>query len=161
MFRNKLVHRWILPVLFMFAGPVAAQTDSSADAGPGFVAKVEAANGVILRVPINQLGQENTSQAEMRLHLDDIEVTSVATAETVWERATSIEAQPIVTDSDIEDGSTYGWWGYRRSNWSNAYYYNTYRPRYFYYGTYYNYSQPYYYNNWNYRYYYYPYRYYY
>lgn len=139
--------------------------DGASDAANGFLAKVQGANAVVLRVPVNAQGEENTSAATMRLYAGETRATANSSAiETIWNSSTDIGNVPKVTDQSIRDGATWGWGGYRSNyGWQGGYNYYNYRPYAYYYGNYYNYTNygynnPYYYTNYTgnygYRYYY-------
>jgi hypothetical protein len=145
--------------------PVAAATagladeDSSADAQARFTQTVEDAGGVVLRVPINEQGQELASAAEMRVVSGDVD-TSTNLPEAFRTGVDAGQAPALGGDSSTDaDSSTYGWYGgWRGYGWYPSYYYNSYYPRYYSYGNYYNFGYPYYRNyyynsyrpNWNY-----------
>jgi hypothetical protein len=130
----------------------------------GFFNEVTEAQGVVLRVPVNAAGEENTSLAEMRLHTEGMIVEEGSNAlEQAWEESLSLEGMNTLGDQQINDVSTRGWYNYRNNGYRSAYYYYNYRPYYRNYNRYYNnyyrpytytsYRNPYYYG---YRYYYYP-----
>lgn len=165
--------RWLQKI--MFAGTLTMVApcssimadDSSADVDGGFNRLVRSSEAVMIRVPINDRGQENTGAAEIRVHQGDGQVGAPQDFVTAWDSSQDGSNQPVqsLDDSDTSDSSTW-WWGWRawrHHGWYNNYYYS-YRPAYFYYGNYYSYSTPYYYNNYygytspvyGYRYYYYP-----
>jgi len=135
--------------------------DSSADAIRGFTDKVEASKGFILRVPINEDGEEYNDGATARLHVDGTDVADPDDIAAAWEESMDINNQPQLDDDELSDSSTWGWWGWRGRGWSRPYYYYSYRPSYNYYGYRYTYSTPVYYTTYNYNPYYYGYRYYY
>lgn len=132
-----------------------ADDDSSAIAGEGFVHQVQQSTGAILRVQINQQGEELVSSAETRVV--NSAPTSTASLPAAFAAAPSTSDQPVVTgdSSTSADSSTWGWYygSYYGSYYYPSYYYSYY-PSYYYYGSYY----PYYYSSY---YSYYPYRYYY
>jgi hypothetical protein len=158
-----------LPVVAPFQAS-AADRDSNADAAARTVSTSE---GVILRVPIDARGNENTDAAELRsLGIgNSVGPDGLAKA---WDSAIEMQPETIAPADSSSDSST-AWWGWNRWNgygWrSPYYYYNSYTPRFNYYGNYYNYygysyptySYPYYWNSYapygnyyGYRYYYYP-----
>lgn len=153
---NKML---TLAMSFVLGSQVVwGQTDSSADARDGFVAEVERSQAVVLKVPINELGEEDTSRAEMRLLTKEVLVESLRDVQTAWDQSRDISEQPVISDDEIVDGSTWGWFGWRsyHRRWAPAYYYSNYRPVYCNYGNYYRYGASHYYSSYSYRYYYYP-----
>ena len=143
-------------VLLLWSGMVLGQTrDSSADANEGFVKKVEASKGVVIRVPVNEQGEENTQKAELRVHVNGTSVQSSSDVLNAWAQSADASKQQEVKADETVDSSTCGWWGYRYNTWARPYYYTTYRPTYYYYGSYYPYTYRYNYTSYGYRYYYY------
>jgi hypothetical protein len=135
-----------LGLSFATAVPAFASGDSSADAASGF-RDVKESTGVVLRVPINERGEELASAAEMRVHKG--EASTSADLKTVFEAATIIPAVAVNRDSSTSaDSSTHGWgWNNWYGNgWQSSNYYYSYTPSYNYYGSYYSYNQPYSYN---------------
>jgi hypothetical protein len=134
--------------------------DTSAD---GFAAIVEDSQAAVLRVPINEKGEELADKAELRVYAGEPESDSTKLP-AVFESSVDVAGQPVLDRSDIDrDSSTSGWYGWRGNGWYGSYYYYGYRPYYYNYGSYYNYGyNPYYYNYYGYNPYgYYGYRYYY
>ena len=103
-----------------FAQPVVADEvpdpvhDGSSAAAAGFLATVTEARGVVLRVPVNRLGEENTSEASLRLYegefRPDVESREI---ETIWNAARDLRSTPEVNAEAIRDGATWGWNQYR------------------------------------------------
>jgi hypothetical protein len=166
-----LTHFWkiLLGVGLLLSVPsvALADRDSSADVVGGFAQTVIQSDAAILRVPINQQGEEVQDQAELRVYSGK-GVTNAEDLQTAFDQSVSALAPSSDTSADVSsdaDSSTYGRWGWR-NNYYRGYnyynYYNYYRPYYYYGGYYYNYGYPSYYYNyyWNpyygYRYYYYP-----
>jgi hypothetical protein len=120
--------------------------DSSADAGEAFTQAVRGSKGVVIRVPINERGEELTDAADVRLYMGELSPTQAQPGEisTAYESALPINDAPEVTDEDISrDSSTWGWrlgWG-RGCGWRSNYYYS-YRPSYYWGGSYYSYGNP-------------------
>ena len=141
------------------------QIRDSSSAANSFHATVKSAKGVVLRVPVNAQGQENTSAVVMRLYDGETRATANdAKIEQIWNAGKSIGNVPEVSEQAIQDGATWGWNRYNyNTGWNYGYNYYNYRPYGYYYGNYYNYSYnnytPYYYTNYygnyGYRYYYY------
>ena len=134
--------------------------DSDADASAGFVKTVQQSTAVMIRVPVNDKGQENTDAAELRVYTGPDASTSSNLA-AAFEAAKPANSQPSVSAADIsKDSSTHGWYGWNRCGWQTNYYYY-YQPTYYCGGSYYRYYQPTYYtyytqpNYCGYRYYYY------
>jgi hypothetical protein len=142
------------------AAPVAYgwDGDTSADVD-GFASTLNNAPGVVLRVPIDAEGRENSSSAELRVA--ERTVASPEEVETAFARGLATTGQPQITGQDIStDSSTCGFFSYQYNwGWSPAYYYYNYTPTYYSGGYYYTYTTPYYYYSnfdYGYRYYYYP-----
>ena len=150
-------------------------SDSSSDAGQAIAAQISNSQGVIVRVPVNAQGQEDSRAAELRVQLGDAPLSSAQDSVTAWNSALSTSSMPVVggdVNSDTSthgndgyEGNGYGWQNYRGNGYVDSYYYNNYSPSYYYGGGYsYNYGRPSYYDyNYNYggyyncyRYYYYP-----
>lgn len=152
--------------------PAFANSDSSAVDANAMATVVKSSKGVMIRVPVNEQGQELAAGSEMRVVNDA--ATSSDTAKSVWDNGLDASKGPRVDSSTSADSSTHGWrrWGWNNWvgynwGWYAPYYYTTYYPTYYYgdyvynYGvpTYYNYYAPGYYYSypaWGYRYYYYP-----
>jgi hypothetical protein len=154
----------LIALLVTMSAPISAQNpppagDSNADART-FSQTVNASPGIIIRVPINARGEEDTSSSEMRMVPTTAAPTSGDSVPTAWDAATDVSAVPQIGGGDSNtDSSTWGWHRWRGGGWHQPWYYNTYQPRY-YWNTYnWYYSTPnYYYSDWysNCRYYYYP-----
>jgi len=147
---------------FLMLGLAASANadDSNADAPIGFAAAASGAQGVILRVPVNERGEENTDAAEIRFLHESMSGLSEAAVATAWDRAITAEADDTLlgrSGPQVDpraDSSTWGWNWWRWNGWVRPYYYATYWPT-FYYNGWYRYN---YYSYWNwgyYRYYYY------
>ncbi len=135
--------------------------DSNADAAANFTRVVQDAQAAIIKVPVNQQGDELTTAAELRVYAGSPVAEASTSIETAFNAATPTTGVPQVTSDDISrDSSTWGWFGYGNNGWYNNYY-SSYRPYYYYGGSYYNYSNPYCYNDYSYSGSYYGYRYYY
>jgi hypothetical protein len=132
-----------------------AGDDSSADVSGGFAALVAESQGVLIKVPVNADGAENTDAAEMRLNVST-SVSDSTNLAAVFDTAVDVSAQPQVSDADLDRDSSTGWRHWNNYGWRYNYYYS-YRPAYYYYGNYYNYNYGYnyYYNYYGYNYYYY------
>lgn len=149
-----------LPAVALADGP----TDSSSDAARGFITDVKEARAVVLRVPINERGEENTAMVSMRLYKGDEDLSQGKDIAEAWDAGKSIDNQPSVTDDTPTDSSTWGWYRHRSyyGGWAQPYYYSSYTPYAYYYGSsyyygspsYYSYYSPYY-GSYGYRYYYY------
>ena len=143
------------PSLFGF------EKDSSADSNE-FSSQIEKSQGVILRVEINDKGEENTDSASLKLYDGDEPVSDNVDIASIFETATDASNQPQV-DPNSDSSTFFGWHSYRGHGWQNPYYYGHYRPYYNHYGYGYGYGYNGYHRNywnrgWNhgYRYYYYP-----
>jgi hypothetical protein len=147
-------------MLFMGSMPPAIADDSNADAPGGFADQMNRTRGVVLRVPINARGEENTDSAEIRFFQRNEPVTKATNPGHLWNSATRVKETPEVMGTNIpagSDSSTFGWFVWHNFGWMYPYYYYRYYPTYYYYGNYWYYN---YYWNWNwygYRYYYYNY----
>jgi hypothetical protein len=148
----------LLPAL-----PSLAQSDTSASAPEGFRDAVLASQGVVLRVPINERGEENTAASEMRL--SSVAVADGSAIESAFAAAQPIGAEAVIAGGESSDSSTCGWYSWNGSygnSWASPYYYSSYTPSYTYYDTTYSYSYSYSYTTRyssytpSYRYYYYP-----
>ena len=162
----------VLSLGLPFASAALAAPDSNADADGGFHKTVAHSSAVMIKVPIDQHGDENTNAAEMRLITNGSKAQPADFA-SAWAAGTDVSKQPVVTKpgaagdtSTATDSSTWGSWGWGNWygwGWSYDFYY-TYQPFYYYYPAYYYYSTPFYYSYyggygspyWGYRYYYYP-----
>ncbi len=132
----------------MMTPMASADSDSSASAG-AFTAIVDAAPGVMIRVPVDAAGKENTDAAELRVPQDVVDSSNFTAA---WEGAVDGSQVPQVGQSG--DSSTRlndNYWGWSSWNGYGSYYnyYYNYQPYYYYngYNNYYSYNQPYYYNS--------------
>lgn len=150
------------------ASDVIDQRDSSA-----VTSAVKASKGAMIRVPINDAGQELLSGAELRLLSETMSKDEASNMPQAWEAGVDVTKSPMADSSTSADVSTHGhFWGWNAWRWSNVgwytpYYYAGYWPSYYYGGYTYSYGSPYYYNYyypsyfdnnpyWGYRYYYYP-----
>lgn len=146
--------------------------DSSADASAGFHTSVEASQAVMIRVPVNANGEEDTTAAAIRVYTGPQVTGTPSDFATAWNSAVDGTSQPVVntagdSSTSMFNGGYYGWYNpYRYNGWYSNYYSNYY-PQYYYSGSYYNYGYPYYSNysnnwyygngyNYYYRYYWYP-----
>lgn len=146
----------ILAAVLGLSQTAFGQRDSSSDANGGFVKKVKAAKGVMIRVPVNAEGQENAAKAELRLHVKGKEIKGQEDLVSAWNQSEKSADKNVVNKGETIDGSTHGWWGYRYRRWVRPYYYYyNYTPTYYYYGTTYTYSYRTYWSTPYYRYYYY------
>lgn len=114
--------------------------EASSQAEGGFDAVVKESSAVVLRVPINAKGEENTSAAEIRLINGSPSMSEQALVG-AFDSAESMADVPVVDSEETVDVSTCGWnsyYGY--GGWQPSYYYSSYQPTYYSYGSYYNYS---------------------
>lgn len=142
--------------MLLASAPAAllANDDSSSDATGGFSQVVSSSEGVMIRVPVDAQGLENTDAAEMRVHVGP-SISDSTSLPTAFESAVDASAQPQLSETDLNRDSSTGWRHWNNCGWQYNYYYN-YRPTYCNYGSYYSYNYPTYYNYCGYRYYYYP-----
>jgi hypothetical protein len=124
-----------------------------------FLVAVLDAHGVVLKVPINELGEENSEEAEMRLHLGGEKVPNPEGLPLVFAGSVDLGGVPLVEEGDITDQSTWGFFGWRgyRGGWARPYRYFNYRPTFFRYGRSYSFYPTFYYTGAASRYYYYCY----
>ncbi len=142
--------------------PVMAQEDSASQAAAGFVSVLPASTGLVIRVPVNIAGEENTNAAEMKLWESPTlpaDGTAVANAYSGLRDAGGAGPQ-IDPVRATADSSTFGWrHGWNHYGWQRPYYYTHYQPVFYYhtfsYPYYYNFHHTYLYPSWGYRYYFY------
>lgn len=164
-----------LAIALLLAPPAFADGDSSSDARNGFISTLQQSEGLMVKVPVNQAGEELVSEAETRIYTGEAIVSESDFAK-AFDRSTAVDSTEIVTEDQVaNDSSTAGWY-YGPRHYSHYRYYGTpgywsrgyytgYYPSYYYYGSYYPYSSPYwrtyygpgygYYPYYGYRYYYY------
>jgi hypothetical protein len=149
-------------VLLFGTGPRAmGDDDSSSDAPVGFAAIAGTAKGVILRVPVNANGEENTDGAEMRFHRGGPNSLSSGTVVSVWDKGIKAAEDDILLGKNGPavnpngDSSTWGWYRWYWNGWMYPYYYTWYRPTFYYYNHLYSYPNYSYWTYNTYRYYYY------
>lgn len=136
--------------------------DSSSDVPGGFADVMEKTKGVMVRVPINASGQEDTNRAELRFYQRNDTVTKASDPKALWERAINPGNSPEVRGTNApadSDSSTWGWYNWYNVGWAYPYYYSYYYPTFYsyYYNYYWYYSYYSYWNYYDYRYYYYYY----
>ena len=148
----KIIRNVLIASAFL-AGPVAlADGDSSSDAGDGFVNTLKETDGLIVRVPINEKGEELVSGAETAMHRGG-RLNSGSDYATAFNSGEIVDVDAAVTETDVtSDSATSGWYygprhygayryygipGYYSTN-----YYSTYYPSYYNYGSYYPYMHP-------------------
>lgn len=142
-------------------------SDVSSEAPGGFADVMNQTRGVMVRVPIDAYGRENTDKAELRFLQQDVIVTKGSRPDRLWRMSRDPGRSPEVLGTNIpddvqsdrdRDSSTwgaYGWYGWNGLGWAYPYYYTYYYPTFYYYNNWWYYS---YYWNWTwygYRYYYY------
>jgi hypothetical protein len=121
-----------------------AQQDSSSDAPGGFGQVVERAAGVMIRVPINERGEELASAAEIRVYEGNGDRGAPTDLKAAWRAAVDGAQAPVVSASTSVDSSTCGWGSHWGSNgWQPVNYFATYRPNFYYNGYNYVYGSPY------------------
>lgn len=157
----------IYPVTCMFLmifgsilSPSASADDTSSDAPVGFSEVVDDFRGVLLRVPVNPAGEENTDAAEMKFYSGDRSALSSDNLSIAWALAKTVKEDEVLLGQNStvinpdSDSSTWGWYYWRWSGWQYPYYYTYYRPTFYYY-SWYTYRYLSYWNTNYYRYYYY------
>jgi hypothetical protein len=136
----------------VFAPAAFADGDSSSDAAAGFVQNLDASEGLMVVVPINDKDEELVSAAETRIVKEGFSIEGdFATA---FNAAEPVDTDAAVTDVDVNsDSATSGWYYgnttyrnhryYRSTNvWCPTYYYRTYTPSYYHRGYRYSYHRP-------------------
>ena len=93
-----------------------AYGDSSASGDFGMA--LDESKGVLLRVEVNEDGEENTSSVEMRLYSGD-EAPRDANVDDAWDLSYEVDPYDEVEDSDNEDSSTRGWFNRKSSGGKN------------------------------------------
>jgi hypothetical protein len=150
----------ILAVAAIAVYPAAARADhgdSASDAPGGFADAIQHTHAVLLRVPVDAAGRENTGAAELRFYQANAPVTAASNPELAWSHATDLGRTPEVMgrNSPQGDSPTWGWWYWYNVGWVNPYYYSYYYPTFYWNNYYYNYSYAWYWNWYGYRYYWY------
>jgi hypothetical protein len=142
----------------MMSSAAWADDDSSADAQNGFVSMLGDSKGIILRVAINEAGEENTNATEVRVVTSAQTSLDAAQAQTIWNNATQTNSNEVLDGHTIpldQDSSTFGWYRWNNIGWRYPYYYSSYYPTYYYGGNYWRYNYYWNYSYPGYRYYYY------
>ena len=153
--RGTLSALVVATTLLMGFTSSALADDTSADAPVGFSTVAPAAKGVILRVPVNANGAENTDAAEMKFFKGERSTLNASTVGAAWDKSATVEKDEILlgqngpTVNPKNDSSTWGWYNWYWNGWQYPYYYTWYRPTFYYYNTWYYYP---YYSYWNYNY---------
>lgn len=164
--RGLIASSALIGSLCFGAVPLFGDGDSSSDA-PGWAQRVQASQGVVVRVPVNDRGEELTSAATARLSDSTSSQTAGAGIKAAYENGTDLSNAGRLSDTSTNtsrDSSTWGWYSWNYDyGWRNNYYYDSYRPYYTYGGNYWYYGNPYSYSYyypsdyyWGYNYYYYP-----
>lgn len=136
----------------LMTSPMAFADDSSSDARDGFLNVLQSSEGLIVKVPVNEAGEELVSEAETRIYKGDA-LTSTSDYATAFETGTTVSTDAVVTERDLAaDSSTSGWYYgspqyssysyYRTPGYWSRDYYRSYYPSYYSYGSYYPYYQP-------------------
>ena len=95
----------------LLASTMALGSDSSADGN--FYNALEYSDGLLLRVELNEDGEENTNSVEMRLFSGG-EIQSEADLDDAWAQSYEVDPSEEITEEEAEeDSSTWGWfhWG--------------------------------------------------
>lgn len=137
--------------------------DSNADQSGGFTEIANKVQGVMIRVPINENGEENTNLADLRVFKGLPNELVPVDLESTWNESEPLNGIPQISNQDItKDSSTYGVFRWQGSGWGHPYHYASYRPRFYANGYYWRFGAPRYYDQGlysgynGYRYYYYP-----
>jgi len=116
-------------VLALIAFPAHAE-DSSARATLNNTID-EQSSGIIIRVAIDEEGQEHTEYAEIRLAPAGDSANSLDDVSTMWQEATPIDANPNLTISFDEDAdSSTRWHRHRRGVFAPGFYFHA-RPTFY------------------------------
>lgn len=138
---------WGMPQI-LSAQENPSNNDSNADLSTGFDEVVNSTQGVILRVPLNEAGEEDTDSADMRLYKNTKGSTDPEDLEMAWNESSVINSVPEISIADIErDSSTHGIMSWHGWGWRNPYWYSHYRPHFYSYGHYWYYGSPRYYDS--------------
>ena len=144
--------RGVLLASLLMMSPLAFADDSSSDARDGFLNTLQSSEGLLVRVPVNEAGEELVSEAETRVYSGDA-ITSASDYAAAFDSASAVSTDAVVTEFDLRsDSSTSGWYygdshyrTYSRCRtpgyWSHGYY-RSYYPSYYSYGRYYPYYRP-------------------
>ena len=134
----------------VFAPAAFADGDSSSDAGAGFVQALDASEGLMVLVPVNDKGEELVSAAETRLIKKGFSIDGDFATSFVQSELVNTDAG--VTDVDVNaDSATTGWYYgssyrnhqyYRTTNVWCPTYYQSYTPNYYHQGYRYSYQRP-------------------
>jgi hypothetical protein len=139
--------------LLAFSAPAFAdgEDDSSADANTSFVDVMNAAHGVIVAVPVNADGDENTDAAVLLAYtgpeslLEEGKIDkALASSVEIGKRAEVLDPESD-SNTDSDSSTNRRWNNYWGHGWRNYGYYYGYRPYYNYNNYYWNYGYPYYY----------------
>jgi hypothetical protein len=142
-----------------FSAAARADDDSASDAPNGFVAALHETRGVVVRVPVNADGAENTSAAELRFYRGDADVGRNTDPRALWGASTDLGRTREVLGLNIPRdpngdtptcapaywGYAYGYYGCGWNNWygwgwAPAYYYQSWYPTFYWSGAYWNYQ---------------------
>lgn len=159
-FASRVLSRVVLGAALLIAGSgVYAQDegDSSADAPGRFADVISKSKGVVIRVPMNASGEENTDMAEMRFYQKTTPVKHNSNPSKLWSEAVSAGKTDEVTGRNMPEGhdsSTWGWWNWYGRGWVYPNYFTYYYPTFYWGGWWYryNYFWNWRFNGWNYYY---------
>jgi len=159
-FGSRFLARLALGGALLVSGGISHaqdQGDSSADAPGQFGDVISKTKGVMIRVPMNASGEENTDMAEMRFYQKNGSVNRNANPSKLWGETVPAGKSDAVTGRNMPEGhdsSTWGWWNWYGLGWMYPNYYVYYYPTFYWGGWWYHYG--YYwnwvYNGWNYYY---------
>ncbi len=140
----------VLAVAALSLAPVlrADNGDSSADVRGGFANAMLKTKGVIVTVPVNAAGEENTDLAQMRVYEGNAPVKTAEDVSTAWTNARDIKTLPGASEAvDLDkDSSTFFHRHWVGCGWRAPLYYATYyQPVFTYQTVAYTYVQPVYY----------------
>jgi hypothetical protein len=150
-FNVQVLARLFLHLAVVFALILSSQAtsfadvddDSSADAPGRFTEVISKSKGVIIRVPQNPSGAENTNAAEMRFYQKTSPVTKSSNPLKLWADAIPAGSSDAVMGRNMpqdHDSSTWGWWNWYGLGWVYPNYYVYYYPTFYWGGWWYHYN---------------------
>lgn len=149
---KELHMKKVSSLLFVAAASIFAtgakaddSSDSNADASRAFASTLEQSKAVIIRVPVDAQGQEDSTRAEMRVHVSDGSVASSTDVAGAFDKGIDAKTAPVLPsgagDSSTSHRDSWGWdsWNGNGGYSYNHDYYNNYQPTY-HCGSHYNYT---------------------
>ena len=124
------VKSFMTAILTCMALPALASSDTSARSSSS-VATEQNASGIIIRVAINEQGQEFTEQSEIRMMTGETAINNSEEVSTAWHQAMPIDHNPNLTIAFDEEGdSSTRWARHRRGVAAPGFYYSA-RPSFY------------------------------